>query len=138
MRCLGLALLWCLAACSDGSRAKPAHPATAYQPEVFADVPLPPGFQPMPEVDQVAWVVAGGHLRILDTTLGLSVSSSPLAEPKALIEWFQVRLSGLGWTRVDGHGDRPLWSKGQERLELRTGREDSRPIMRILLTAGRP
>lgn len=140
MRVAVLPLLLVLAACGSAPRDLPS-PAV-YRPGDFPDVPLPPGYAPVPGSEQLAIVLGGGALRRMVSTLELPSSANG---PEDVQLWYRDRLPTLGWQAesLSGPAGQSVWRREtangrSERLCVETGRARGRPIMRLALAPVSP
>lgn len=118
---LGAALL--LAGCAGQDR-PPPRPLAVAQLERFPDLPLPTGWRPLPDEDQLAVSIGGGTARRLLLSLEAPPARSDLQPPDVLRQ-LAPRLRELGWQRADpgpATATAQRWLKGGEELTLRAER----------------
>ncbi len=131
--CTALLLLSCM---NSGPARRPAPPA-AFDPAGFPDIPIAPGYAPLPQADLLALSIAGGALRRYHGEFALAEVRSQL-NGERLLDWYRDRLMRIGWTAGPQRATRGEWHNPTgERLTIEAGRADSRAIMRISLTASR-
>jgi hypothetical protein len=130
-----LLLLLLTAACGGPDRDAPPPAVSRFGD--FPDVPLPPGYAPLPGSEQLAIALGGGSLRRMQATLELPSSAKG---PEDVQLWYRERLPALGWQAESLGGGSGLsqWRRAfadgrDEQLLIETGRAQGRPIMRLSL-----
>lgn len=125
------------AGCSGG---RGDAPRAARPPGVrldqFQDIPLPPGWRPVPGEEQVAVAIGGGAVRRLQLSRQAPSSRHELQPDQAIARFVSGILPDDGWVRVDGgrpNDTEQRWTKGEEILEVRAAREDSLAVLRYRL-----
>jgi hypothetical protein len=136
-RLLLLGALWvgllCLAGCGEAPpRPTLVHRPTAFYPEQFPDIPLPLGFAFMTDEDQLAVSLAGGTVRRYEVSMEQRAGQVERPIPDVLHE-LEGELAYRGWVRVRADAASQDWVKGNERLLITTGRNDTRTIIRYHL-----
>jgi hypothetical protein len=104
----------------------------AFAPELFSDIPLPPGFMFSPDTDQLALVVGDNVIRRFEVTLEQRPSANAQM-PDAVLERMEQLLTPQGWKKISAESRRQTWHKGPEHLLLETGRSGGRTTIRLRL-----
>jgi hypothetical protein len=128
-----------LGGCNDPPPREPPHPPrpTAFLPEQFPDIPLPPGYMLTPEVDQLAITIAGGAVRRFEVSLERrpTIANQPV---DTLLSFVKRDLEDHGWQLTGADPSSQHWHKGMEDLLVETGRTDSRTTIRYRLRPAAP
>jgi hypothetical protein len=136
-RLLAVAALLLLASgCEEPRPAERPAPvrSSAFRPELFPDIPAPPGFAPVPDREHLAFALAGGEVRRYDVVLGLRVGLPDDGQPELGLVELGRRLNANGWNEESAG----RWRKGAERLQAETGHAGDRPSIRVRLWPADP
>lgn len=136
---LALLAMLALAGCAGGRADVPVNPLRpGLRWEHFPDLPMPAGWQTLPDEEHVALAIGNGAVRRLRVTFVAPASRSEMQPPEAIARYVGHVLPDSGWTR-DGEGRpddlRQTWRKGDETLDVRATREGGLAVLRYALRA---
>ena len=122
-----------LAGCgAPEARLAPPPPSAAFFPSQFPDIPLPLGYVPSPDHDQLALALAGGTVRRFEVVLEQRETAAPQAVGE-LLERCRRDLSEQGWQLLAADPAAQRWIKGREVLSLEAGRTGARTTISFRL-----
>jgi hypothetical protein len=131
---VGTAAVLLLAACGPDRPPAPRPMAAPWmQTGDFPDVPLPLGWQPAPDEDQLAVAIGGGGARRLRVVLLSPANREDLQPDQVMAGQVAGRLVDHGWVRSDSPARsddlRQHWRKGSEALSVSAERSGGQVIL---------